>query len=311
VAPDLPVLVGGRLVQGFAGAGGIVLGRAIIADTSDERTAARAFSVLMTVGALAPVLAPVLGGVVAVAGGWRGVFAVLTVVAVAMCVGAVVLLPESLPPARRDSAAWSTTLRRAGRALSRRRFIGSTAVVVFSYGALIADVSGSSFVLQEQYALTPAGYALAFAANAAGLTLASVANARLLRRAEPRRLLVLGLGVQTVAAAVLVGCALVGVLSTPLLLLLLWVGVTAVGFVVGNATAAALAEAPRERGTASAVVGAAQFALAAAIAPIAGTGSAVAMTSTMTVCAAVAVLTLALTVRAGRVAPEPSLTSDT
>lgn len=301
LAPGIPFLVAARLLQGLAGAGGIVLGRAIIADLAQGRAAARAFSLLMTIGAIAPVVAPLLGGAVGAIAGWRGVFVVLTLFALAMFAGAVWLLPESLPPALRLTESWAATARRAARVLSRRRFVGYTAVVVFAYATLIAYVSASPFVLQIQFGLTPVGYSLAFAANAAGLTIGSFANARMLRRTSPQRLLSIGLTAEAVVAFLVLAGAVSATLTVPVLLALLWVAVTGLGFVMGNATSLALDEAPRERGSASALLGAGQFGLAALVAPVASIGGgAVAMGATMAACAVVAAIAFALAARAPR-----------
>src|SRR6478736_3485831 len=72
LAPNLGVLVAARLVQGFAGAGGMVIGRAVIADLVTGRVAAKAFTLMLTVGGVAPVLAPFVGGLLSGVVGWRG-----------------------------------------------------------------------------------------------------------------------------------------------------------------------------------------------------------------------------------------------
>jgi DHA1 family bicyclomycin/chloramphenicol resistance-like MFS transporter len=216
-----------------------------------------------------------------------------------MFAGAVWLLPESLPPAHRLTETWAATARRAARVLTRRRFVGYTAVVVFAYATLIAYVSASPFVLQVEFGLTPVGYSLAFAANAAGLTIGSFANARMLRRTSPRRLLSIGLAAEAVVALVVLAGAVTATLTAPVLLALLWAAVTSLGFIMGNATSLALDEAPHERGSASALLGAGQFGLAALVAPVASIGGgAVAMGATMAACAVVAAVACALAARA-------------
>ena len=81
------VLVVARLVQGFAGAGGMVIGRAVIADIVTGRAAARAFTLMLTVGGIAPVLAPLVGGMLAGPVGWRGMLWTVTGLCAAMLVG--------------------------------------------------------------------------------------------------------------------------------------------------------------------------------------------------------------------------------
>ena len=98
MAPNLPVLVAARLVQGFAGAGGMVIGRAVISDLVTGRAAARAFTLMLTVGGVAPVLAPLVGGLLSGPIGWRGMLWTVTGLCLVMLVAIVVVVPETHPP---------------------------------------------------------------------------------------------------------------------------------------------------------------------------------------------------------------------
>jgi DHA1 family bicyclomycin/chloramphenicol resistance-like MFS transporter len=290
-APGIELLLVARLLQGLAGAAGIVLGRAIVADTLRENAAARAFSLLMTIGAIAPVVAPLLGGSVDAVIGWRGVYVVLTGFALMMLAGSVFFLPESLPAAQRRPGAWREWARDVASIVTGRRFVAYTAVLVFTYATLIAYVSASPFVLQEDFGLSPTDYAIVFAANAGGLTLASFANARLVRRFAPGRILAVGLIGELCAVLVLLVATLTVNLTVPLLLSLLWLSVACLGLIMGNATSLALDQAAGGVGSASAVIGAAQFALAAMVASLAAggpDGGAIAMAVTMAGCASIA-----------------------
>ena len=290
-APTIEVLVIARFVQGFAGAAGIVLGRAIVADRARGAESARIFSLLMTIGAVAPILAPLLGGVVLQLSGWREIFWVLTLIAVLMLVGSFVALPESLPISRR-AGNWRTTLRDALLVITNRRYLGYTLALVFSYSTLIAYVAASPFVLQVGFGITPLWYSVIFAVNALGLTLGSLINARLVGGVAARRLLAIGLTVQLTAVLVLLLLAVVGALSLPGLLILLWVSVTSLGFIVANATSLALEDMTQGVGSASAILGAAQFGVAAIVAPlvgVAGGSSSAPMALVMLIAAALAI----------------------
>jgi DHA1 family bicyclomycin/chloramphenicol resistance-like MFS transporter len=314
-APNVAVLIGARFVQGFAGAAGVVLGRAVVADSVRGAAAARTFSWLMTLGALAPVVAPLLGGALLGPVGWRGVFGALTAIAVGMLFGAVFLLPESLPPSRRTGRRAGATLPGARAVLTDREYVGHTTAFVFSYGTLLAYVSASPFVLQVVFGLSPGWYAVVFAGNACGLTLASLVNARIVGRFGPRRLLVVGLGWQLGTAVVLLVLTLADALGVGSVLVLLWSSVTALGLIMGNATSLALARTAGDAGTGSALLGAGQFALAAVVAPLVGLGgesTAVPMAVAMAVSAGTAVAGALLTRRVrspgrvgGRVEPAP------
>ncbi len=98
IAPDAGLLIGCRLLQGLAGAAGIVIARAVVRDLYDGLEMARFFSTLLLVSSLAPVVAPILGGQVLRFTAWRGVFLVLAVIGVALTALVWRRLPETLPP---------------------------------------------------------------------------------------------------------------------------------------------------------------------------------------------------------------------
>src|SRR3954470_1405524 len=78
LAPTAGVLIAARFLQGAAGGGGIVLARAIAADIAKGVAAARLFSLFMTVSSVAPIVAPVLGGLMlAWTGSWQPMFYLL------------------------------------------------------------------------------------------------------------------------------------------------------------------------------------------------------------------------------------------
>src|SRR3954452_663746 len=299
-APNVGVLIAARFLQGFAGAAGVVLGGARAADTVRGPAAARTFSWLITLGAVAPVVAPLLGGAMLGPVGWRGVFVGLTVLAVGMLLGAWFVLPESLPPDRRRSGGMRATARGARSVLADRAYPGYAIAFVFPYGTLLAYVSALPFVLQVVFGLSPGWYSVAFATNALGLTLGSYVNARIVGRVGARRLLAVGLGWQLVTVLVLLVLTSTGAPALGAVLVLFWSSVTSLGFVMGNATSLALGRAEERAGTGSAVLGAAQFALAALVAPVVGIGgedTTVPMAVTMVVTAVVAAAGWASTTR--------------
>src|SRR4051812_9707387 len=102
-APNIAVLSGARLVQGFAGAGGMVIGRAVITDLVTGRAAARAFTLMVTVGGVAPVLAPLVGGLLSGPVGWRGMLWTVAGLCVVMFVGVLLVLRETHPAESRTA----------------------------------------------------------------------------------------------------------------------------------------------------------------------------------------------------------------
>ena len=293
IAPSVEVAIAGRFVQGFGGAAGIVLSRAIIVDSTRGSRTASLFSLLMAIGGVAPVVAPLLGSVLSGAVGWRGIFVVLAGLAVLMLVGVLTSIPETLPAARRRSGG----LRRTGRdlvaVLRRPRYVGYTLAFALAFTSMFAYISGSPFVLQDVLGLSRGGYAAAFGANAAGLMLTSVLSSRLVTRVRPRRQLVTGMLSMVVSTAVLLVVVLAGAPRWPVLVLL-FLSVSGLGLVMGNAAALAGIEAADLAGTGSALLGALQFGIGAAVSPLVGS-SAVAMATAMVTVAALGAAALLLT----------------
>ncbi|MFW3171096.1 multidrug effflux MFS transporter [Geodermatophilus sp. CPCC 206100] len=271
LAPSVWVLVTIRLLQGLGGAAGIVLARAIVRDLLEGVAAARAFAMLASIMAAAPVLAPLAGGLLLNVTDWRGVFGTLTLIGL-LVVGALLWrLPETLPVQRRVVGGLRTTLANARELLRRRAFVAAVLAQGLGFGTLFTYISTSSFVLQGGYGLSPQQFALAFGANGIGIVLAGQLSRALVGRVSPRLLLRAGLAGQAVGGAVLVVAALAG---WPLGVVLpaLFLVTTSTGLLVPNATALAMADAGHVAGTASALLGVVQFGLGALVAPLAGLG---------------------------------------
>ncbi|MDX3658961.1 multidrug effflux MFS transporter [Streptomyces sp. ID05-26A] len=302
VAPTIGVLLVARLVQGLTAAAGMVIGRAVIADLATGRAAARAFSLMMIVSGVAPVVAPLLGSLMVDGIGWRGVLFVLAGLAVAMLAGSAVVVRETHPRERRGIA-------KAGgfRALGRRAYLTATATFVFSFAVLMAYISASPFLYQVVIGMGPVSYGVLFALNALGLITSSTVASRLLRRSHPRRVLTIGTGWLLGAAVVLLVLALLPI-SAAWLMVPIFFAVASLGFVLGPATALALDAVPGAAGTGSAVLGAAQFGLGAAVSPLVSVGSthsALPMAILIAVLAAIAVCASRLLAGRDVPAPEP------
>jgi DHA1 family bicyclomycin/chloramphenicol resistance-like MFS transporter len=270
VAPSVYALVALRFIQGFAGAAGIVIARAIVRDLHSGVAAARFFSLLMLVNGLAPILAPIFGGLLLRFTSWRGVFIVLAIIGTLLLLAAATGLGETLPPERRQSGGVLATIMTFRQLLANRSFMGYALSCGLAFAAMFAYIAGSPFVLQEIYGLSPQLFSVIFGTNAFGLVIASQVNGRLVGRVPPARLLVAGLiatasgGVTLLSVVTIGGIGLVGILPS------LFVVVSSLGFVMPNATALALSDHPRIAGSASALLGVLQYAVGAAVAPLVG-----------------------------------------
>jgi DHA1 family bicyclomycin/chloramphenicol resistance-like MFS transporter len=284
VAPSVFALAGLRLVQGLTGAAGVVIARAIVRDLYTGVAAARYFSLLMLITGLAPILAPSLGGQLLRATSWRGVFLVLAVIGALVGVAVAFGLRETLPPERRRAGSLGDTGRAFRALFTDRVFVAYALSGSLAFAAIFTYISGSSFVLQGIYGLSPQVYALVFGLNALGLVVATQVNRRLAMAVPITRLLSTGL--TTVAVAALALLAAVGGHAFGLagVLVPLFVIMFALGFVLPNGMALALTLHPEAAGTASALLGALQMGSGALVAPlvgIAGTGTALPMAVVM------------------------------
>jgi DHA1 family bicyclomycin/chloramphenicol resistance-like MFS transporter len=300
LAPSAILLVLFRLVQGLAGAAGIVIARAVVRDMYSGVPAARYFSRLILVMGVAPILAPVLGGQVLRVGSWHGIFLVLALVTALLFVSALVWLPETLPAHLRRAGSLRDTGRRFGIIARDTRFVGYALSAGLAFGAMFAYISGSPFVLQGIYHVSPQTFSLIFGVNALGFVITSQVNGSLVSRIAPTRLLVGGLIAESLSGLAVLGVIAIGGLGLQALLLPLFLMVSSIGFVVPNAIALALSRHPEAAGTGSALLGVIQSGIAAFGAPlvgIAGTTSALPMGSVIAVAACGAIATYVITSR--------------
>lgn len=271
LAPSIEVLAVARLVQGFAGAGGMAIGRAVIADLVTGRAAARAYTLMLTVAGVAPALAPLVGGLLSGPIGWRGMLWVVAGMCAAMYVAVLVGLPETLSPElRAEHASFAGTLRRV---VTCRAFWPPVLTFALAFSVMIAYISASPFVYRNVVGLSSVGYGVAFGINAASLVSAGWLASRLVDRVQPLRLVRAALVVQFLGTATFV---LLAATSAPAWLLpaAIFVAVVSDGFVLGNCAALAMSRVREVAGTGSAVLGFCQFALGAVVSPLVGLGGA-------------------------------------
>src|SRR5690242_9298038 len=211
LSTSIEMLIAARAFQALGGSGGIVLTRAIVRDIYSGAHAGRELSVIGSVMALAPVLAPIVGGLIQTGFGWRVTF--LALVAAGFAGAAVVwsLLPETLNTRAAERVSIASMLR-SYRVVGRNpAYLAYLAITSASYAGLFAWISGSAFVLQDLYGLAPFDFGVAFALGSVGYMTGSAIAARVVVRLGLDG--VLGLGGCACAAG---GLAMVVVVATGL-----------------------------------------------------------------------------------------------
>ncbi|MDK1474035.1 multidrug effflux MFS transporter [Streptomyces sp. 549] len=272
-APTIETLTVFRLVQGLAGAAGIVIARAVVRDLFDGLAMARFFSTLMLISGAAPVLAPVLGGQVLRFTDWRGVFLILAAMGLLLTLVTLRWLPETLDPADRHSGGIPVALRAMRELLADRVFTGYLLAGALTFAALFAYVAASPFVVQEIYGASPQTFSLLFMVNSIGLVAVGQLNGKVLvGRVSLDRVLGIGLAVIGVAAVALL-LLTSGVFGPVGLLPVaagLFVLMSAMALVLPNANSLGLMRAPHAAGSASALLGTSQFLIGAIASPLVG-----------------------------------------
>ncbi|MFJ4960896.1 multidrug effflux MFS transporter [Streptomyces sp. NPDC088729] len=295
LAPTVELLIGFRLLQGLAGAAGIVIARAVVRDLYDGVEMARFFSTLMLISGVAPIIAPLIGGQVLRITDWRGIFVVLTGVGVLLTLVVVKWLHETLPPGDRHTGGVPDALRTMRGLLADRVFTGYMVAGGLAFAVLFAYISASPFVVQEIYGASPQTFSLLFGLNSVGLIVVGQINGKLLvGRISLDKVLGFGLAVIVLSsvALLLMTLGVFGEVGLVPVAAGLFVLMSAMGLAMPNTNAQALMRTKHAAGSASALLGTSSFLIGAIASPlvgIAGERTAVPMAVVQVVCALAAV----------------------
>lgn len=261
-APSIQWLIAGRFAQALGCCAGMVVARAVVRDRYDHRDSARIFSLLVLVLAVAPLLAPSVGGWLAIAFSWRAVFAVLALFGASVGAAVWFRLDESRSAATEAKARGESVVGAYWSLLQNRRLLGYTLVSAFNGATLFSYIATAPDLVIDIWGFSQSQFSLIFAAIAVGVIGSSQVNRHLLLRHSPDRILgvaclfAAGFGVALLAIALLGG-------SKWLFMAGLFAVLTSNGFIAANALAGALNVDPLRAGTTSGVFGAANFALGA------------------------------------------------
>jgi MFS transporter, DHA1 family, multidrug resistance protein len=272
VASSVLMLDGFRFLQGVGGAAGVVISRAIVRDLFEGPTAARFFSTLMLVTGLGPIIAPQIGAVILRFTSWRGIFLALAVAGSVLLVVSFVKVPETLPMDRRHSGGLRTIVATMVEVGRDPTFVGYAIVVMLGFGAILAYIAGSSFILQGIYGISPQLFGTIFGINAAGMVVGAQINGHFVHRLGSGPLLSIGLTCMSTGSLLFLVAVITGWGGLAAVLPSFFLVLFGLGFVTPNATALALQNHPNSAGAASALMGSAQFLFGAALAPLAGIG---------------------------------------
>jgi MFS transporter, DHA1 family, multidrug resistance protein len=285
-APSLEWLIGARFVQALGGCAGMVISRAVVADKCDAVGSAKVFSQLMLVMGLAPILAPMLGGLLVNTTGWQSIFLVLTGFSAAAGLAVALGLPESMP-AHVPRQPLSGALRQYARLVKDSVYLGHALTGGIAIAGMFAYIAGSPFVFIKLYGVPAEHFGWLFGTNAAGFILVAQVNARLLAKRGPAFLLVRAVWVYFLAGLTLLAVSAMRPEALWPLLIPLFICIASLGCIIPNASACAMNGQGARAGSASAMLGCLQFSIAAGAAALVGAlhdGSAVPMAMVISLC---------------------------
>jgi DHA1 family bicyclomycin/chloramphenicol resistance-like MFS transporter len=275
--PDVHSLIAARLMQALGGCAGMVIGRAILRDTAQPQEAARRLAVMNLMVAIGPGAAPLLGSALASSLGWRSIFFGLAALGIVNLVFALRLLPETR--LAEGKPATGNLARNYGRLLVSRAFVGYAIGGGCATTSMYAFISASPFIFAHQLHRPDYEVGIYPAIMMIGLWLGTVAATRLIPRLPIDRLAVWANVLSVVASFVLLGVALSGHLSVPLVIGPMFFFAMGAGVASPAALTQAIGVNPQVIGSASGLYGFSQMGVGAICTALVGMGSDPALTT--------------------------------
>lgn len=193
ISGSAEMLVGARLVQGFGSGASMAIARATVIDIYGRDRATRIIAIMSVVMALAPMLAPIAGGIYQETLGWRWVFATLTVMGIGLVIAYFFQIPETNRHPDPDALRIPQIVRNYGILISNRAYVVPVAIVSIIFAGHLVFISTSALVLIEEVGVSPGLYGLAFGLVSAGIMVGGALSGFLVGRARPERILYSGI----------------------------------------------------------------------------------------------------------------------
>ena len=283
-SPTIELLNVSRFFQGLGGAGGVVLSRSVATDCYSGRELAKSLAIIGAINGIAPVTAPVIGGLFSEAIGWKGIFCVLLAIGVLLYV---VSIPfrESHTSEKHYAGSLTGLFIQAGILFKNSVYVRYVLIFGMANASLFGYISSASFIIQNDFGLSELMFGILFGINSMAIGSGSI----------------LSLKFKQITNAIHVGCA--GMFGCSVLQLcnynlgfgfwgyeiLVFIMLFSVGMVFTSSTTLAMTEGKSKIGWASAIVGAAGFLFGGIVTPLVGLGTIQISTYlVMTVCSLIA-----------------------
>jgi DHA1 family bicyclomycin/chloramphenicol resistance-like MFS transporter len=254
-AASIEMLIALRCLQALGVAGAPVLARAIVRDLYQGVRAGRELARMGSIMALAPVLAPSLGGILQASFGWRASFLGMAALGLGLFILVLLFLPETVKQRAKEPISLASIASGYRTFLRHRAYGVYLAIVAASYGGLFAWISGSSFVLQDLYGLPPLLFGFVFAATTLGYGAGTLLATQLVVRIGIDRTIVCGGGALAAGGLAMLAVVLAGATSPVALAAPMALYLCGLGLAMPQAIAGALTPFPDRAGAASSLLG--------------------------------------------------------
>ncbi|GGH78782.1 DHA1 family bicyclomycin/chloramphenicol resistance-like MFS transporter [Pullulanibacillus pueri] len=270
-SPNIVILVMARLLQGLTASAGLVLSRAVVRDVFSGREMTRFFALLMVINAIAPMIAPMTGGALLLLpfASWHTIFFFLSFLGLLIVTLVAFKLKETLPQERRIPSSIGTSFRTMGGLLKDRSFMGYTLTVGFVHGGSFAYVSGTPFVYQNIYHVSPQVFSILFGINGLAIISGSFIIGRLGGIIHERSLLRTAVMTAVLATMLLL---IMTMIKGPLavLVILIFIYMTTMGMITTSTFTLAMENQGHHAGSASALLGMLPLFIGSIVSPLVG-----------------------------------------
>lgn len=272
-ATNVTELVLFRFLQGLAGAGGIVLSRAVACDLYSGVELTKFFALLMLINSIAPIVGPVIGGQILSFYDWTGVFYFLTLCGAVLFFMSMLGCSESLPSEKRSSGGLKNSFALMGSLLKNKLFMYYVCIQGFIMAGFFSYISASPFVLQNIYGLSAQQFSYCFGLNGLGVTIIAQLAGRLSTKYGDARVLRGGILITLASSvAVLVISWFGAAVSLWFMLGGLFLSICCLGLTMTTSFTLAVSAQSAGAGSASGLLGVAAFLFGAVMSPLVGIG---------------------------------------
>ncbi|MCU9614812.1 Bcr/CflA family efflux MFS transporter [Caldibacillus lycopersici] len=271
LAPNITTLIFARFLQGFTASAGIVISRAVVKDVFTGRELTKFFSLLMVINSTAPMIAPMTGGAILLLpfAKWNIIFYFLSAIGLLIVTVLAFRFKETLPVEKRIPSSIKHSIQTMGSLVIDRSFIGYALTVGFIHGGSFAYVSGTPFVYQGIYGVSPQAFSILFGINGIAIIAGSFIIGRFGGIIHERSLLRAGVLIAVSATLILL---IMTMMKGPLAVVvtLIFIYMTTMGMITTSTFTLAMENQGHRAGSASAVLGLFPLLIGSLVSPLVG-----------------------------------------